>query len=148
MNINFKISEFNISGRPIPEKIADKILEYHIVPMQAVRDELQIAIWPSEKSGYRSKAWELSKGRSGTSQHTFQNKGAVDWTCENFTQNKKDLLQSIIDNTEYTRMAIYNSFIHCDYAATNTNKRQIFTSTPDSKWVFLTHAEDYNDTSI
>jgi hypothetical protein len=52
--MNFNISEFNISGRPIPEKVADKILHKHIIPMQKVRDIMDVPIWPSAKSGYRS----------------------------------------------------------------------------------------------
>ena len=55
--MNFTISEFNISRKPIPQDIADKILKWHIVPMQRVRDIFGKAIWPSQKSGYRSKAW-------------------------------------------------------------------------------------------
>ena len=120
--LNFKISEFNISGEPIPEDIADKILEYHIVPMQMVRIIMGIPMWPSQKSGYRSKEWELSKGRSGNSQHTFQGLGATDWTCRDFPNNKEEFLKEIRENTDYTRMAIYDTFIHCDYKPTGSGK--------------------------
>lgn len=137
MELNFTISEFNISGEPIPEHIADKILKYHIQPMQAVRTALGFAIWASQKSGYRSKAWELSKGRSGNSQHVFEVKGAVDWTCSNFAKNKDALLKNIMNKTEYTRIAIYNSFLHCDYANTNEGKRELFKSDSASNWTFV-----------
>ena len=76
MTLNFKISEFNISGEDIPEEVADKLLHYHILPMQKVRDILGIPITASEKSGYRSEKWEHSKGRSGNSQHTFRARGS------------------------------------------------------------------------
>tara|TARA_R110000851_G_scaffold314588_1_gene476689 strand:+ start:2034 stop:2456 length:423 start_codon:yes stop_codon:yes gene_type:complete len=139
MKINFVPSEFNISGNAIPEDIADKIVKWHISYIQDVRNELGYSVYPSQKSGYRPKSWELSHGRSGNSQHTFTGKGAVDWTCKDFNTNKNDLLESIIKNTKYTRIAIYNSFIHCDYKETNLNKRELYESTADSKWTFKKH---------
>ena len=135
--INFSLSEFNISGKPIPEDVCDKILKWHIQPMQRVRNVFKKAIWPSQESGYRSPAWEKSKGRNGNSRHTFKGKGAVDWTCSQFTKNNKDLLNLIIEHTDYTRMAVYSSFIHCDYKATSDGQRQVFESTPNSKWTFV-----------
>ena len=132
--MNFAISDFNISGEPIPEDISDKILKWHIIPMQRVRDILGFAIWASQKSGYRSFSWEKSKGRTGNSQHTFKGKGAVDWTCRNFADNKDKLLEAIIKETDYTRMAIYNSFIHCDYKETDSNSRELYKSDAKSSW--------------
>ena len=146
--INFRISEFNISSKPIPQTVCDKILHFHILPMQPVRDEMKIPIYPSQKSGYRSIAWEKRHGRKGKSQHTFKGKGAVDWTCKDFTKNQKTLLRKIIDHTEYTRMAIYETFIHCDYKETPTGRRQIFKSTPNSKWTFISHADEYKENSL
>ncbi len=137
MKLNFSISEFNISGEAIPEDVADKILKWHVQPMQDVRDSLKQAVWPSQESGYRSVKWEKSKGRSGNSQHTFKGKGAVDWTCKDFSTNKDRFLELIIKHTDYTRIAVYNSFIHCDYKHTSDGQRQLFTSTPDSKWEFV-----------
>lgn len=134
MKLNFTISEFNISGQDIPQQVCDKILKYHILPMQPVREELGYWVTPSENSGYRSIQWELDHGRSGGSQHTFKGNGATDWTCKDFKNNKDDLLNSIIKHTDYTRMTIYNSFIHCDYK--HVNKRQVFESGADSVWVF------------
>jgi len=136
MKLNFNISDFNISGNSIPETIADRILKWHILPMQSVRNNLGFAIWASQKSGYRSKSWELSKGRSGNSQHCFIDKGAVDWTCLNFQANKGKLLKQIIQETSYTRLAVYNSFIHCDYKQTASGQRELYTSTSQSVWTF------------
>ena len=132
--MNFNISDFNISGEPIPEDVSDKILKWHIIPMQRVRNVLGIAIWASQKSGYRSLSWEKSKGRSGNSQHCFRGKGATDWTCRNFSDNKDKLLEAIIKETDYTRIAIYNSFIHCDYKETDSNSRELYTSDSKSSW--------------
>lgn len=136
MKIKFLISEFNISGQNIHEDICDKILKYHISPMMDVREKLNIPIWPSQKSGFRSVAWEISKGRSGNSQHNFKGKGAVDWTCNSFNDNKNILLEAIIKFTEYTRITVYNSFIHCDYKTTPSGKRELYESGADSKWKF------------
>ena len=135
MKINFTISEFNISGQDIPEDVADKILKWHIIPMQRVRDKFKNAIWPSLESGYRSEKWEKKRGRSGNSQHTFKGKGAVDWTCQNFKNNKNKLLDFIIEETDYTRIAVYNSFIHCDYKATNSMRRELYSLNKSNKWI-------------
>lgn len=141
MKINFQISEFNITGDPIPEDVADKILKWHICPMIPVRKELNTPIWASQSSGYRPVEWELSKGRSGNSQHTFKGKGAVDWTCKNFSQNKELLLELIIKYTDYSRIAVYDTFIHCDYKYTKSGSREIFTSDKNSNWKFLRYAD-------
>jgi len=133
--MNFNISDFNISGEPIPEDITDKILKWHIIPMQRVRNVLGFAIWASQKSGYRSLSWEKSRGRTGNSQHVFRGKGACDWTCRNFADNKDKLLEAIIKETDYTRIAIYNSFIHCDYKETDSNSRELYKSDAKSSWV-------------
>ena len=137
MKLNFTLSEFNITRRPIPEDIADKILKYHILPMQTVRDEMGIKMKPSQRSGYRPKEWERGHGRTGNSQHTFSGKGAVDWTCENFKGNKDSFLNSIIKNTDYTRIAVYRTFIHCDHKPTKNGKRELYSSTSSSKWTFI-----------
>ncbi len=129
--MDFTISEFNISGEPILEDVADKILEHHIVPMQKVRDKYGAPIWPSQKSGYRSVQWEKSRGRSGNSQHTFKGKGAVDWTASDLDKLEK----LIIEHTDYTRIARYNTFIHCDYKA--KGERQYFKSDSRSRWTFI-----------
>ncbi len=132
MKLNFKLSEFNISGEPIPEKVADKILKYHIAPMQDVREDLGYAIYPSLKSGFRSVWWEKTHGRSGSSQHTFIENGAVDWTCHHFKRRKDRLLESMIKHTDYTRFAIYSGFIHADYKNKSGNV-QIFANEFDSE---------------
>jgi hypothetical protein len=141
-----KISDFNISGDPIPETVADRILEYHIIPMIAVCNAMSVCVMVSLNSGWRSWLWEISKGRSGTSQHTYGQKedgtfdenakGATDWTCDDFAHNKDQLLRLMIIHTEYTRFCMYNSFIHCDYKETPNNERQLF-EIDNGKWKFI-----------
>ena len=140
--MNFTISELCIVNKRIPLNIADKLLLYHIVPMQKVRDILKKPITASLKSGFRPYDWEIANNRSGKSQHCFgQNKngtidynakGAVDWTSEDLDKLEK----LIIKHTEYTRIARYKNFIHCDYKAQD-GKRYYFKSGDDSKWQFI-----------
>lgn len=128
----FSFEELCITDDPVPQEVATKLLEYHIIPMNKVRELLNRPITASQRSGYRPKAYELSKGRSGNSQHTFQHLGAVDWTAGNIDK----LLELMIRYTDYTRIAYYpvNHFIHADYKG---NTRMLFTSTPDSRWTFV-----------
>lgn len=137
MNINFDISDFVIDGKPVPVEIADKILHYHIIPLQAVREAVGKPIWPSQKSGYRSLEWEKAHGRSGKSQHCFLGKGAVDLT---YNGNIDVLLEAVIEHTDYTRMAVYydnnTQFIHLDYKAQD-GKRYVYSSTVHSRWTLI-----------
>ena len=142
-----KISDFNISGEPIPEKIADKILEFHLSPMEDVQTCVPYNVKPSVKSGFRPFSWEKRHGRSGTSQHCFGQqedltvdddaKGATDWTCDDFKDNSEDLLKHMVQYTNYTRYCLYNSFIHADHKPTD-GKVQYF-EINNGKWKFIKH---------
>ena len=148
---HFNISDFCITKDAVPQKIADAILLYHIIPLNIVQDCLPFKIYPSysvkgHPSGYRPYKYEISKGRSGKSQHTFgetkngfteNHKGALDLTCEDFTLNKNNLLDALINYTDYKRLAVYNSFIHCDYKDTHDGKRLLFKSNSASNWSFV-----------
>jgi len=137
----FKFQEFNITGDDIPENVATKILVYHLLPAIDVRKQLGVPIFPSQKSCWRPYKWEISKDRDGTSEHCFGqdengnfnplSKGACDWTCNNFDKNGKKLLEALIQNTSYTRIAFYKShnFYHCDYK--NKNSRWVY----NEQWV-------------
>lgn len=137
MKIPFSLSEFLIEPtKEISVEIADKIYKNHIIPILEIRKKLGFPIFPSKRSGYRSKEYEISKGRSGGSQHTFVDRGAVDWTCFKFSSNKGLLLSELIKHSEYTRIAVYKKFIHCDYKETG-GERQLFASNENSEWVFI-----------
>ncbi|WP_421977833.1 hypothetical protein [Roseivirga seohaensis] len=134
LNIPFKTEEFCIEqNKPIPQSVATKLWIFHIIPMLVVRTLLDSPIWASQNSGFRPKAYEISKGRSGESQHTFEgeSKGAIDWTCKKSLLPK--LLELILEHTNYTRIAVYENFIHCDHKATDGN-RYLFTSNEKSVW--------------
>jgi len=142
MELNFKLSEFCIdTNADIPQNIADAILKHHILVLQPIRETLKIPIIISQRSGWRSKEWELSKGRSGNSQHTFvSGKGAVDLTVsenKDFTHNMLKLLEQLKDNSPFTRICLYTEkgFVHCDYKSA-ADDRQYFECGESGKWSF------------
>ena len=157
----FAPSDFIISYKtPVLPVIIDRIFWYHLIPLNKVQARLTFKVRVSystkgQPSGYRPFWWEKQKGRSGNSEHTFgdrgsdennedqvvNSKGGCDITCDNFADNKDALLQALIDETDYTRFAVYNTFIHADYKDTYKNKRQLFRTEidPDSgnvEWVY------------
>lgn len=61
-------------------------------------------------SAYRNEAWEVAKGRTGTSSHT---KGvAVDIKC-NCSHDRLIIVRSLL-MVGFKRIGIYNRFIHVD----------------------------------
>lgn len=140
----FTLSELCITDTPVPLHVADKLIKHHIWIMNPIREKLGAPITASQKSGYRPHQWEIKRGRSGDSQHTFGEHplhpkltylGAIDWTTTDLS--KLDELQALIEqHTPYTRIARYKSFIHCDYKPTDSGKREVFTSNAQSNWTF------------
>ena len=138
LNGNFRIREYCIEQKPPTKKIAGHILKDHIEPMNKVRDEYGEPILVSKRSGYRPRAYEVSKGRPGTSQHNFEDThpkgtGAADYTAADL----KKVMELVIKNTDYNRICYYpnNNFIHCDYRPTPSGKRELYTAqSPASKW--------------
>jgi len=112
LKIYFNIDEFCITKGMIPQEIANKIL-YHISIINPIRVELGHPIYVSKNSGYRPKWYELSRGRSGNSEHCYVNKGAADYTCRK--SDIRMLLHELL-NSEYMRVCYYpnDNFIHCD----------------------------------
>jgi hypothetical protein len=125
MFTNFNIAEFcKLSGNTpegIPLSVADKIIRYHMTPLQIVRSELGVPIHVT--SGFRPIEWEVKRGRSGNSQHTFQVKGAVDVSLFRNTHRWQDFADLI--KQHYMRIAWYpiQNFMHLDHDAT---QRQFF----------------------
>ena len=116
MKLNFTIAELCISHTQlIPIPVADKILEYHILPMQPIRIQLGFPIWASEHSGYRSPAYERKMKREYISPHQFKEKGAVDWTCDK--KNFYLFVCMMIARHPYKRICLYpeEMFLHGDY---------------------------------
>jgi hypothetical protein len=130
----FSLSELCITPKEIPQKVADKLLKYHVWPMNELRKELDSPVWASQSSGYRPEWYEKQRGRSGNSQHCFVGKGAVDWTAYRIS----DLLKLLLDKSSYTRICLYenNRFIHCDYK--RDDGRWFYTcESPTSQWKLI-----------
>jgi len=126
----FHIEEFLIKpDLELPLDVINKLLDYHIPILNDSRIKLSAPIIISDNSGYRPKSYELSMGRSGNSQHTFKGKGAVDITTdkENFAK-----LVDIMMGSDYKRICIYNTFIHCDFYG---EKKKLFYE-DDGRWIF------------
>jgi len=138
---NFTVSEFCVTGNPPSPEIAGAIIVYHITPLNVCRKIYGKPILVSKKAGYRPRAYEVSKGRTGNSQHNYEEMhpkgiGATDITSE----KEEDLIPILIENTEYTRICHYpnNGFIHGDYKPTPSGKRELYTcKSLTSKWELL-----------
>ena len=123
----FKITEFFFPEdyeNMTPEKVLDvceKLLKYHYPILNDMRDKLNHPIFIN--AGYRSLDWELSKGRSGTSQHTFEGLGAVDITTPDILVLNQ--LLELAKESDYKRVCYYpkQKFIHLDY---NSSEYQYF----------------------
>lgn len=61
-------------------------------------------------SAYRSRAWELGKGRSGNGAHTRGT--AVDIRCSTMA-NRRKVVQALLDNG-FRRIGIAPTYIHAD----------------------------------
>jgi len=117
MRLHFSIKEFLIAPRyGLPTEVADKLLRFHIWPLNHVREQLGHAVYVSQNSGYRPLKYELKQGRSGDSQHTFSGKGATDVTISPGELGK---LFELLTESNYTRITYYPQelFLHCDYKA-------------------------------
>jgi len=124
-----ELNSYDIAGKGLPDKVETKVLVCHIRPLTALQDILGFDLHVSIKSSYRSKEWEKSHGRSGYSQHTYEYLGAVDLTFDDFNNKKDEVIEALSLNTEYTRVAIYNSFLHIDYK-NSQSERWLY----DSSW--------------
>lgn len=130
--LHFKISEFTKHGQRLWIKrknsiiVADKILENFIIPLSDIRERLGTPIFIT--SGYRPRWYEIYKGRSGTSQHTFKGKGAADISCHD--SRLQDLKIFLFLNSDFSRICFYpeRNFFHVDYASKD-NKRRYYEDT-------------------
>lgn len=142
--VPFSLSEFCIDGvGNTPDSVKEKIWRYHICPVINVRHDIDLPLTASEKSCYRPFKWEIEQGRSGNSEHTFKGLGACDWTFYNkkhkTPENLSKLYYSLMAHTKYTRIAIYKTFIHCDYGI-DDGYRYLFDAKSDG-WKFVDKVE-------
>lgn len=153
-HVPFSTEEFCIDGaESSPSHVKEKIWRYHISPVINVRRDVGLPLTASEKSCYRPFKWEIKQGRGGGSQHTFgersdgtfdeDNLGACDWSfwnkADRTPENLNKLYYSLMAHTKYTRLAIYNTFIHCDYKARD-GFRYLYNAR-NSGWEFVDKVE-------
>lgn len=142
MNYVNKIESYDIEGLGMPVKVQMKLGAFHIPYLSAIDQGLNrkhdIRLSVSSKSGYRSESYEKLKKRSGRSEHTFKNMGAVDITCSDFSRFKEVLLFELMTNTNYTRLAVYDTFIHCDYK-NEMDERFVYNSKWQRQYQFNKH---------
>ena len=128
----FSIKEFLVDRVMVnvPIHVVDKIEKYHKPIINPIRHKIGQPIQVSQNSGYRSLDWELSHGRSGTSEHTFTGLGAVDYTCANM-----ELLLEELRASDYKRICYYpdKKFIHCDHKGDRYHE---FEADEDGKWQY------------
>lgn len=129
----FNISDFCIAPGAIPKDVADKIYTYHLLPMDEARHRFGYPIYVSKNSGFRPFRWEKNRGRDGSSQHTFKEEGAADYTANNL----KQLGEILKRHTSYSRICFYpfHGFYHCDYASPD-NKRHYFEADQNKEWIW------------
>lgn len=106
----FDYREFCIEDSDCGSVVLDKLYRNFILPLSAIREKYGRKIHVSKKSGYRSVRYELSRDRSGDSEHTFVHGGAVDliWS---------PILQDLIMESKcFGRVIVYpdRGFMHLD----------------------------------
>jgi len=129
----FDITEFIIdpAATVIPIQVVQKIDAFHKPVLHDIRSDLGVPVIISKYSGYRTIDWEKSRGRDGTSQHTFNGKGAVD-----VRSNKRfEQLLELLIHSAYMRVCYYPCLghIHCDYASST---KQYFVADRNKEWHF------------
>lgn len=121
MNSVHEIESFDITGKGFDKNVEQMVRVCHMEPLKKVEAAIEkncgllIKLYVSLKSSWRPVWWEKLKKRSGYSSHTYNFMGATDITCDDFKNNWPTLLEYLIKETSYTRLAVYNGFIHGDY---------------------------------
>jgi hypothetical protein len=117
-----------------PIDVLEKVVEFHLLPLNLIRDRIEHPLFVG--SCYRSREHELLKGRSGTSQHTFKMKGAVDVNTNGNRQKLLEVAQMALQ-VGYMRVAYYpeEEFLHLDYAA--TEKQCFISMNGEWQWVSI-----------
>lgn len=125
---NFRLDEFLIDpAAKIPFSVVAKIVRFHLPELEKARAILGEPLIISSRSGYRPYLYELEKGRSGESEHTYgedangnfdpDKKGAVDLTLKSYRTrpDAKEKLQEALKETAYTNLIFYPWGIHVDF---------------------------------
>lgn len=126
---------------PIPPRIWMDIGTYHVTPLRRLQLFTGAMFFPSKRSGYRPGEWERSKGRDGSSLHTFKpgSWGAVDLVMWNGT-HVRHAVDLLVEYGPWRRICYYRdkAFVHVDYGdhdGKRCKRRQLFEAVGDgSVW--------------
>ena len=126
-----------------PPDVWRRLLQYHIRPVVSIFYAEGVPLVPSRGSCYRPPAWEVQKGRSGFSLHTFPGRshGACDLVRADGIK-VVSVLDLLVEQGPWRRICWYPSrdFIHVDYddhQGTPCERRQLFECAgPREPWIF------------
>jgi hypothetical protein len=141
-------SKWTTSQSAIPVHIARTIYYAYINVIRELEKNFSVKFVPSQNSCYRPYAYEISRGRSGGSLHTFPagTLGACDLITSKgrITASDLDLLKIY---SPFKRICYYpnNGFVHVDYGLPGmpVHRREYYTCiSPTAKWVFVGDLDD------
>jgi hypothetical protein len=105
----FDIEEFLIApDLGLPLDVINKLINLHLPILNDVRAKLGAPL--KINSAYRPVQHELANGRKGDSQHVFKGNGAVDLSASDMKK-----LEQLLFASDYKRVCVYPTFIHCDF---------------------------------
>jgi hypothetical protein len=131
---------WSIDGPP-PQAVWERIQRHYIEPLRAFGQRTGVYLVPSARSCYRSRSYELARGRSGTSWHTFPpaSRGACDLVRADGGP-MSDVMPAVRGFLPFPSIAWYpaNGFIHVDYHVRRKRPgRSLYLcKSPVSEWVF------------
>lgn len=131
---------------PIPARIWSVVDLCYVHPLRALQARTGAMFFPSLRSGFRPISWERSKGRSGSSLHTFPggSMGAVDLVMWN-GEHVRHYVDLLVEFGPWRRIAYYSSkgFVHVDYGHSISgrgSRRQLFEGIgSDGVWSFRSY---------
>jgi hypothetical protein len=136
-------NQYCIVDMEIPDHIYRTIYYAYIHPLHQLSENFGVNFSPSARSCYRPYAYEIRRGRSGGSLHTFPTGtlGACDLITSKgrITETDLDILKL---HSPFKRICHYpkNGFVHVDYGMPGmpVHRREFYTcNSPSGKWAFV-----------
>ena len=140
----FNITLWCITGSVPPPDVANRLRVGFIGPLWALHERTRKLFTCSQRSGYRPRAYELDRGRSGGSLHCFAKDtlGAVDLLPPP-GMSVLDAGELLRENIPFRRVCAYpgNGFLHVDYGFSSqypvekSRAQRYLCKSPTSAWV-------------
>lgn len=142
-------AQWTIHGTRPPEDLWPVIRDRYVVPLQQLWVHLGVGLVPSMRSVYRSRDYELTKGRTGNSLHTFPagTFGAADLTPHDRCPVMHHL-DTLVDYSPFRRICVYrgSNFVHVDYGGPGSrsgDRRSLwFAASPYGRWQLQSYLPD------